>query len=188
MDEAKKIREEYKGKTAAPAHAVKMNQIITEVPFGDGTINAHLDTSGGEMEMEIGHIDGADLTVTLDYATAKAILVDGNPQAGMQAFMAGKIKVQGDMTKMMAMQSGAPDPTADEIAAKIKEITAGAERSDVLATEASHGVGLASSAASGSACEGALRGALGASGRPHEQRRTRRPAAATTAARRYASP
>ena len=54
------------------------------------------------MEMDTGHIEGADLTVTLDYATAKAILVDGNPQAGMQAFMAGKIKVQGDMTKMMA--------------------------------------------------------------------------------------
>ena len=115
MDEAKKIREEYKGKTAAPAHAVKMNQIVTEVPFGDGTIEAHLDTSGGEMEMEKGHIDGADLTVTLDYATAKAILVDGNPQAGMQAFMSGKVKVQGDMTKMMALQSGTPDPMADEI-------------------------------------------------------------------------
>ena len=43
--------------------------------------------------------------------------------AGMQAFMAGKIKVQGDMTKMMAMQSGTPDPTQAEIAAKIKEIT-----------------------------------------------------------------
>ena len=110
MDAAKEIREEYAGKTAAPAHAVKMNQIITDVPFGDGTINAHMDTSGGEMEMEIGHLEGADLTVTLDYATAKAILVDGNPQAGMQAFMAGKIKVQGDMTKMMAMQSGAAGP------------------------------------------------------------------------------
>ena len=124
MDAAKAIREEYAGKTAAPAHAVKMNQIITDVPFGDGTINAHLDTSGGEMVMETGHIEGEDLTVTLDYATAKAILVDGNPQAGTQAFMAGKIKVQGDMTKMMALQSGAPDPMAEEIAAKIKEITA----------------------------------------------------------------
>ena len=124
MDAAKAIREEYAGKAAAPAHAVKMNQIITDVPFGDGTIDAHLDTSGGEMEMDIGHIDGADLTVTLDYATAKAILVDGNPQAGMQAFMAGKIKVQGDMTKMMAMQSGRPRSGRREIAAKIKEITA----------------------------------------------------------------
>ena len=91
---------------------------------GEGIRIAHLDTSGGEMQMDMGHLEDPDLTVTLDYATAKAILVDGNPQAGMQAFMAGKIKVQGDMTKRMALQSGAPDPTQAEIAAKIKEITA----------------------------------------------------------------
>jgi len=123
MDEAKKIREEFAGKGTPPAHAVRMNQIITDVPFGDGTINAYMDTSGGELDMELGHLENPDLTVTIDYETAKAIFVDGNPQAGMQAFMAGKIKVQGDMTKLMAMQSGAPDPTAQEVAARIKEIT-----------------------------------------------------------------
>jgi putative sterol carrier protein len=123
MDEARKIREEYRGKGSAPAHTMKMNQIITDVPFGDGTINAHMDTSSGEMEMDMGHLDDAELTVTIDYETAKAIFVEQNPQAGMQAFMAGKIKVQGDMTKLMAMQQGAPDPTAQEVAAKIKEIT-----------------------------------------------------------------
>jgi putative sterol carrier protein len=101
-----------------------MNQVITDVPFGEGTINAHMDTSGGEMEMDTGHLENADLTVTLDYPTAKAILVDGNPQAGMQAFMAGKIKVQGDMTKLMAKPQGTPDPAAAEIAAKIQAITA----------------------------------------------------------------
>ena len=123
MEEAKKIREEYRGKGTPAAHAVKMNQVITDVPFGEGTINAHMDTSSGELEMDTGHIDGADLTVTLDYETAKAIFVDGNPQAGMQAFMAGKIKVQGDMTKLMAMQQTTPDPVAMEVANKIKEIT-----------------------------------------------------------------
>ena len=123
MDEAKKVREEFRGKTPPAAHVVKMNQVITDVPFGDGTINAHMDTSSGEMEMDTGHIDGADLTVTLDYDTAKAIFVEGNPQAGMQAFMAGKIKVQGDMTKLMAMQSGAPDPSAQEVAKRIADIT-----------------------------------------------------------------
>ena len=123
MDEAKKIREEYRGQGQAPAHTVKMNQIITDVPFGEGTINAHMDTSSGELEMDLGHVDGAEVTVTVDYETAKAIFVDGNPQAGMQAFMSGKIKVQGDMTKLMAMQQGAPDPTAAEVAAKIKDIT-----------------------------------------------------------------
>jgi putative sterol carrier protein len=121
---AKKIREEGGGGgDSAPAHQVKMNQVITDVPFGDGTVNAHMDTTSGKLEMDLGHLDDAELTVTLDYDTAKAILVDGNPQAGMQAFMAGKIKVQGDMTKLMAMQQGSPDPAQLEAAAKIKEIT-----------------------------------------------------------------
>ena len=124
LDAAKAIREEHAGQTTPPAHAVRMNQIITEVPFGEGTIEAHMDTSGGEMTMDMGHLENPDLTVTLDYATAKAILVDGNPQAGMQAFMAGKIKVQGDMTKLMAMQQGAPDPAAQQLADAIKDIPA----------------------------------------------------------------
>ena len=123
MTEAKKVREEFAGKGNPPAHAVRMNQIITDVPFGDGTINAHMDTSTGEMQMEMGHLENPDLTVTLDYGTAKAIFVDGNPQAGMQAFMAGKVKVQGDMTKLMAMQAAPPDATSMEVAKKIQEIT-----------------------------------------------------------------
>jgi putative sterol carrier protein len=76
------------------------------------------------MEMDLGHLDTPDLTVGVDYATAKAIFVDQNPQAGMQAFMAGKVKVEGDMTKLMVMQATPPDATAMEIAGKIKEITA----------------------------------------------------------------
>lgn len=123
MDEARKVREEYKGRTPPIAHQVRMNQVITEVPFGEGTLQSHMDTSSGELVMEEGHLDEVDLTVTLDYATAKAIFVEGNPQAGMQAFMAGKVKVQGDMSKLMAMQQTTPDATAAEIQKRIQEIT-----------------------------------------------------------------
>jgi hypothetical protein len=124
MAEARKIREEYAGGGGAAPAPMKMNQIITDVPFGDGTINAHMDTTGGSLEMDLGHLEGAEVTITIDYATAKAIFVEQNQQAGMQAFMAGKIKVQGDMTKLMAMGQGAgPDPSAQEMAAKIAEIT-----------------------------------------------------------------
>jgi putative sterol carrier protein len=42
----------------------------------------------------------------------------------MQAFMAGKIKVQGDMTKLMAMQQQTPDANAQAMADALKEITA----------------------------------------------------------------
>jgi putative sterol carrier protein len=124
VDAARAVREEYRGKVRPMTHAMKMNQVITDVPFGTGTIESHLDSTSGELELEFGHVDDPDVTVTMDYATAKAIFVDGNPSAGMQAFMAGKIKVQGDMTKLMAMQQASPDPLAIEAAMRIKELTA----------------------------------------------------------------
>ena len=124
MEEAHKIREEFHGQVSPPAHVVRMNQIITDVPFGDGgPIKAFVDTSDGELELDLGELENPDLTVTVDYDTAKAIFVEQNPQAGMQAFMAGKIKVTGDMTKLMAMQSQAPDPVAQQVAERIKDIT-----------------------------------------------------------------
>ena len=126
MEEAKKIREEVGDSDTPPPHKVRMNMVITECPEGigtDGTVDTHMDTSSGQLEMDLGHLEGPDLTVTADYATAKAIFVDQNPQAGMQAFMAGKVKVQGDMSKLMAMQQGAPDPKAQEIADRIQAIT-----------------------------------------------------------------
>jgi len=125
IEEAKKIREQFDSDATATPHVVRMNQVITEVPFGDGTVEAHMDTTSGEVKMDLGHLESPDLTVTIDYVTAKAIIVEGNPQAGMQAFMAGRVKVQGDMTKLMAMQQpvGGQDDTAAKVAAAIQEIT-----------------------------------------------------------------
>jgi putative sterol carrier protein len=118
---ATELRDEFGGSVTAP-QPVKMNLVITEVPFGEGTIDAHMDTSSGVVELDLGHIEGPDVTATFDYVTAQAIIVDNNPQVAMQAFMAGKIKLQGDMTKAMALSSGGavPDPA---LTAKIQEIT-----------------------------------------------------------------
>ena len=89
MAEAKKIREEYRGKSTTAPAPMKMNQVITDVPFGEGTLDTHIDTTSGEMEMDEGHIEGAEVKLTVPYSVAKAIFVENNPQAGMQAFMAG---------------------------------------------------------------------------------------------------
>jgi putative sterol carrier protein len=123
MEAAKAVREEYADQVSPPAHAIRMNQVVTDVPFGDGTINTYLDTSGGEAVMELGELDTPDLTVTTDYATAKAITVDGDAQVAMQAFMQGKVKVQGDMSKLMLLQQAPADPVQTEIQAKIQELT-----------------------------------------------------------------
>jgi putative sterol carrier protein len=122
LNEARSIRSEYDGKGAI-SHPIRMNLVIAEVPFGEGTVDAHVDTTSGELVLDTGHVDPVDLKVSLDYDVAKAILVEGNPQAGMQAFMSGKIKVEGDIAKLMALQSMPPDPTAAELAARIQAMT-----------------------------------------------------------------
>jgi putative sterol carrier protein len=131
VEAARQIRAEFKGKAPEIPVSVRMNQIIQDVPFGSGTINAHVDTSSGELEMETGHLESPDLTITIGYDTAKAILIDGDAQAAMQAFLGGRIKVDGDITKMLALQSagiggggGVVDPAAIELAKRLQAITA----------------------------------------------------------------
>ena len=125
--EARKIRSETADRAAGAAPAsVRMNQVITDVPFGPGRLDAHLDTSSGTVEMETGHLENADVTVTLDYDTAKAIFVDGTLEAGMKAFMDGKVRVQGDMAKLISalQQLAPPEPGAvDQAQRRIREIT-----------------------------------------------------------------
>lgn len=125
MTAAKAIREKYADQATKVTTVIRMNQVITDVPFGSGTVTAYLDTSSGDVVMDLGEIDSPDLTVTTDWETARKIFVDGDQAAGMQAFMSGKIKVTGDMMKMMQMQTSMPqDDIAKKIAAEIQEITA----------------------------------------------------------------
>ncbi|MDQ3468505.1 MAG: SCP2 sterol-binding domain-containing protein [Actinomycetota bacterium] len=124
MTEARAIRERHAGLTPPISTVLKINQVVTGAPFGEGTVHSHLDTSSGEMVMELGHLEDADVTVTTDYDTAKAIFVDQDPAAGMQAFLSGRITVQGDMMKLMAMQTAIPTTdVTQKIAEEIKEIT-----------------------------------------------------------------
>ena len=125
MAEAKAIRERYAGQTSKVTQSLKINQVVTGVPFGEGTIESYLDTSSGDVVMEFGSLEDADVTVTTDYETAKSIFVEQDPAAGMQAFLGGKIVVQGDMMKLMAMQVAMPtDEASQQIAEEIKAITA----------------------------------------------------------------
>jgi putative sterol carrier protein len=121
--EAHAIRAEFEDRAPTFDHPVRMNLVVTEIPFGSGTLDAHMDTTAGELEIDKGHVDDADVKVTLDYATAKAILIDRNPQAGMQSFMAGKIRVEGDMAKLMAIQTTPADEHAEEMADRLRSIT-----------------------------------------------------------------
>jgi len=122
--EVKRLHAEVVTEPPAPTQSVRMNLVLTQSPLGDGTLEAHVDTSSGELVVETGHVDSPDLTVTVDYDTAKAILVDGDAQAAMPAFMSGRIRIDGDMTMLLALQSSPVDPVHQELAARVREITA----------------------------------------------------------------
>jgi hypothetical protein len=125
MADVRAIRERHAGETPEITTVLKINQVVNGVPFGDGTVHTYLDTSSGEMVMEFGELETPDVTLTTDYATAKALFVDQDQAAAMQAFMAGKVVVQGDMMKLMAMQTAIPrNEATDRITEEIKAATA----------------------------------------------------------------
>lgn len=63
--------------------------------FYDGTIHQ-------------GSKDGALTTLKLDADTLKAIFLDRDMNRAMEAFMSGKIRVEGDMGQLMSIQTASP--------------------------------------------------------------------------------
>ena len=124
MDAARAIRAKYQDQAPKITAVIRINQVITDVPFGDGTVKSYMDTSTGQMEVELGELENPDATVTTDWATARAIFAMNDQAAAMQAFMGGKIKVAGDMMKMMALQTQMPQTDiTSKVAEEIKAIT-----------------------------------------------------------------
>lgn len=122
---ARDIRHKYADSVPTIEILIRINVVTTKVPFGDGTVSAYIDTSSGVLDMELGSLDGADLTITTEYEIARSVFVDQDPTASMQAFMSGRIKVEGDITRLMAMQTALPQSDeAAQVAAEIKAITA----------------------------------------------------------------
>lgn len=115
FDEAEKLIREHT--TTAPPANLLMN---LEVADGDRTIKFFVGSKDGEALFGKGAADGADLTMSTDIETARQVFVANDQQAGMQAFMAGKVRVQGDMTKLM-MQGGGGGNAA--LSAALQEIT-----------------------------------------------------------------
>jgi len=102
---------------------VRINQTVTGVPFGDGTVLLHVDTSGLSFPLGLGHLDNADVLLELGYPVARALLVDGDPQTVMQAFMTGQLRVHGEMAKLILAQQQMPHLFGPELAARIRQMT-----------------------------------------------------------------
>ena len=119
--EVRRIQREH-ADAVPPDIDVRMNLRVTDTPFGADRV-MHMTTDAGRADWGEGHLPDADITLTLGYDTAKGMFVDGDPSAAMEAFMAGKIIVQGDLTRLMQLQAAPPPPGAAALTRALQEIT-----------------------------------------------------------------
>ena len=110
VGEAKRIYAESDADGAMAGTAnlapVRVNLVVTDAPFSPAPIDAHVDTSAGRFDIDVGHVAEPDVTISLGYDTARSLFVQGDVQAVLQAFLGGRIKVDGDLTKLLDPRSG----------------------------------------------------------------------------------
>lgn len=70
-----------------------------------------------------GH-QAAQTTLTLDAGLARRIFIDADAAAGVQAFLEGQIKVDGDLAQLVAMQTVEPSEPQKKLTRDIAAVTA----------------------------------------------------------------
>jgi hypothetical protein len=101
---------------------IAVNMVVTGGPDGDRELHF------AEGRFDRGLVEGAPTTVTVPHGVARSMLVDLNPEAAITAFMTGEIKVEGDISRLMALQQSAGAmlaPTPDQLAfiGELRELT-----------------------------------------------------------------
>jgi alkyl sulfatase BDS1-like metallo-beta-lactamase superfamily hydrolase len=103
-----------------PGASAKMQYVVTGGP--DGEVKYYWILENGKLlESQLGDLDGAEVTMTQTYDDAKKIQkgeLDANA-----AFMQGRIKVAGNMAKLMALMPLTNAPEYKELQTRIQEIT-----------------------------------------------------------------
>lgn len=69
------------------------------------------------------HIQNTDATIYIDQDTLNQIIHDNSVDTALEAFMTGKIFIEGDMSKVMALQSARPSQEQKALYKQIKEMT-----------------------------------------------------------------
>jgi putative sterol carrier protein len=88
---------------------------------GTSSGNVDMCLNGGNFEK--GHNASAPTKLTLPADLLKKIFLEGDSAAGMQGFMSGQIKVEGDMSKLMALQSARPSAEQKELFKQVLAMT-----------------------------------------------------------------
>ncbi|MPW44307.1 SCP-2 sterol transfer family protein [Acinetobacter guerrae] len=94
-----------------------INLVVT-----DANGNSELALDGGKIQK--GLSSNAKTTLNMDAETLRKVFLEFDMAAAMQAFMTGKIKVQGDMSQLMALQTAKPSQEQKTLFKKVLEHTA----------------------------------------------------------------
>jgi putative sterol carrier protein len=86
-------------KQAAGGQTAKLQQVVNTP---DGETKYYFRLEEGTAEIATGELDGAEATITQDYDTAVAL--SKSELSPTAAYMSGKIKVSGDLMKLMQLQ------------------------------------------------------------------------------------
>ena len=129
IDAALALRDEYADQLPDPPTPVRMNLVVTDVPHGhEDAVSASIDTAETGLLPRLGHLDDPELTVTLEYEVAKALFLDHDPEAVGQAFFGGRIRIDGDMSRIFLLQTIEPDPDqralAETVSRRLMDMTA----------------------------------------------------------------
>ena len=88
---------------AVKSAAGSMNARIQQVVNGpDGESKYWFKLENGDLDLGVGEIENPDATITQDYDTAVAL--SKNELTGTAAYMSGKLRVAGDLMKLMQLQ------------------------------------------------------------------------------------
>lgn len=95
--------------------------VNVEVQGGpDGTVTAHMKDG----RFERGLAEGAPTTLKIPFELARKMVLEGDQKAAAEAFLAGRIQVEGDLSKLMAMGAAGPPGEAQKaLEEKIRSIT-----------------------------------------------------------------
>src|SRR5438309_3527507 len=82
--------------------ALVVNLVVTDAPFATGDVEAHTDTTSGDILVHRGNAAAPDLTFRLDYERARSLMVDQDPQLAIEALILGRIQIEGDLAALSA--------------------------------------------------------------------------------------
>ncbi|HEY7280064.1 MAG TPA: SCP2 sterol-binding domain-containing protein [Actinomycetota bacterium] len=100
---ASEVKTALQSSDAVKSAAGNMNARIQQVVNGpDGETKYWFTLEGGQVDLGIGEIENPDATITQDYDTAAAL--SKNELTGTAAYMSGKLRVSGDLMKLMQLQ------------------------------------------------------------------------------------